>query len=141
MRLSRRWRSERGTAMVEFAVVLPIFLFVIWCIVDFARAFYTQNSLASAVREGARYAAVTGSPGSSATLTGVRTRVAQSFNAFGGSPIPSASITVVNDSAIGKVSVKVTNYQWQTTTPINIFTGGQVLMTKTATFRWEREDT
>lgn len=140
MRLSRRWKSERGTAMVEFAVVLPIFLFIIWCVVDFARAFYTQNSLASAVREGARYAVVTAEPGSAATLAGVRSRVAQSFNAFGGSPIPPASITV-DASNPPEVTVQVTNYAWFTTTPINVFPGGTVLMTKKATFRWERDET
>ncbi len=140
MRWSRRLKGERGTAMVEFAVVLPIFLFVIWCVVDFARAFYTQNSLATAVREGARYAAVTDDPGSAATLTAVRGRVNQAFNAFGGAAIPSASISV--DATVPpNVTVQVTNYQWLTTTPINIFAGGQVLMTKKATFRWERDGT
>lgn len=139
---SRRFRGNRGSAMVEFAIVLPIFLFVIWCVVDFARAFYTQNSLASAVREGARYAAVTKDPGAAATLTAVRAKVAQAFNAFGGAAIPPASITVLDSSSTaGNVTVKVTNYQWLTTTPINIFTGGQILMTKQAKFRWEQEDT
>lgn len=136
----RRWRGDCGTAMVEFAIVLPIFLFVIWCIVDFARAFYTQNSLATAVREGARYAAVTDLPGSAATLDAVKIRVNKAFNAFGGAPIPSGSITV-DATAPPEVTVQVTNYEWLTTTPINIFAGGRVLMTKKATFRWERDGT
>ena len=140
MRLSRRWRSERGTAMVEFAVVLPIFLFVIWCIVDFARAFYTQNSLASAVREGARYAAVRAVP--SDDQAAIKARVTQSFNAFGGPPIAAGLISVLDSStSAGNVTVTVTNYEWRTTTPINIFTDGKVLMTKSAKFRWEREGT
>jgi len=139
MRRSRKFKSDLGTAMVEFAVVLPIFLFIIWCVVDFARAFYTQNSLATAVREGARFAAVTSAPASAETLSAVKTRVNQAFNAFGGAPIPSGSITV-DASALPEITVQVTNYEWLTSTPITIFAGGKVLMTKKATFRWERED-
>lgn len=135
----RRWKSERGSVMVEFAVVLPIFLLVVWGVVDFARAFYTSNSLAAAVREGARVAAVKKYPLSSADSTEVKNRVVQSFNAFGGDPIPIDSVLIIDETAAnGRVTVRVRNYVWRTSTPINIISGGVIKMTKQATFRWER---
>lgn len=58
MRRPRLVHEEHGAAIVEFALVLPILLLVLWGIVDIGRAFYTLNNLASAVREGARRGAV-----------------------------------------------------------------------------------
>ena len=38
-------KPTRGQALVEFALVLPIFIFVIFGIVDFGRAFHCWTSL------------------------------------------------------------------------------------------------
>jgi Flp pilus assembly protein TadG len=55
----RRWRQrEDGQAMVEFALILPIFLLILCGIVDFGWLFYNQLTLNNACREGARYAVV-----------------------------------------------------------------------------------
>jgi Flp pilus assembly protein TadG len=51
---------RRGQALVEFALVLPIFLIMLMAVVDIGRAIWAQNSLAAAAREGARYAIVHG---------------------------------------------------------------------------------
>jgi len=141
MRL-RKWGRQRGAIMVEFAVVLPLFLLIAWCIVDFARAFYTANSLATAVREGARFAAVRTDPASAASVTAIKNKVQTSFNAFGGSAIPADSIFVIDErDPLGQVTVRVRNYVWLTTTPINVISGGKIKMTKQSTFRWEQEPT
>lgn len=138
--LRRLKKEERGSVLVEFAMVIPILLLIIWAIIDFARAYYTVNSLASAVREGARVAAVYKSPEDN--VAAIKTRVKDAFNAFGGPPLTDDQIHVIDDSqATGSVTVEVRDYQWLTTTPINVFSGGQVLMTRRATFRWEREPT
>jgi Flp pilus assembly protein TadG len=50
----------RGQSLVEFALVLPLFLVMLMGVVDVGRAIWAQNSLASAAREGARYAIVHG---------------------------------------------------------------------------------
>lgn len=53
------WRKgEDGQAMVEFALILPIFLLILCGIIDFGWLFYNQLSLNNACREGARYAVV-----------------------------------------------------------------------------------
>jgi Flp pilus assembly protein TadG len=56
-RLVRRDRS-RGQALVEFAFTLPIFLLIIFGLIDLGRAVYVNNSLAEAARDGARYGSV-----------------------------------------------------------------------------------
>jgi Flp pilus assembly protein TadG len=53
-----RWGSEDGQALVEFAIVLPILLLVIMGLVEFARAWNTQQVLTDAAREGLRNSVV-----------------------------------------------------------------------------------
>lgn len=54
-----RWRSERGAAAVEFALVLPILLVLVLGTIEFGRAYNTQISLTHAARESARTMAIT----------------------------------------------------------------------------------
>jgi Flp pilus assembly protein TadG len=51
-------RRSRGQSLVEFALVLPIFLLLFMAIMDFGTAVFTYNSLTNAAREGARLAIV-----------------------------------------------------------------------------------
>lgn len=55
--------DEGAQSLVEFALVLPIFLLLITGLFDVARAVWQENSLAYAAREGTRYAIVHGSAG------------------------------------------------------------------------------
>ncbi len=54
----KNWRSERGAAAVELALVLPILLVLVLGIVEFGRAFQVQATLASAARESVRIVAL-----------------------------------------------------------------------------------
>lgn len=54
-------RRSRGQALVEFAFVVPIFLLLLFGIIEFGRYVYTVQILNNAAREGARYAIVHGS--------------------------------------------------------------------------------
>lgn len=56
----RRGRPDRGQGLVEFALVLPIFLAILVGMVDIGRAVWANNAVANAAREAARYAAVHG---------------------------------------------------------------------------------
>jgi Flp pilus assembly protein TadG len=61
MRVVRRLRSgERGAALVEAAVVIPLLLFVCTGILEFGRAYQTWQVLTNAAREGARVAVLPG---------------------------------------------------------------------------------
>lgn len=133
-------KAEDGAVLVEGAIVLPILLLIVWVIIDFARAYYTSNSLASAVREGARVAAVYEVPADNETA--IKDRVKTAFNAFGGPALTDAQIVIVDETTTnGEVTVRVHEYEWRTTTPITFINGGRILMTREATFRWEREPT
>lgn len=58
-RLLHRFRqTEAGQSLVEFTMILPIFLVLMFGLVDFGRAFYTWLLVTNAAREGARVAAV-----------------------------------------------------------------------------------
>ena len=50
--------TETGQALVEFTMILPIFLMLLFGLVDFGRGFYTWLLVTNAAREGARIAAV-----------------------------------------------------------------------------------
>ena len=53
-----RSRDERGSAAVEFALVLPLLLMLIFGIIDFGRMLNDKITLTEAAREGARSAAL-----------------------------------------------------------------------------------
>jgi len=96
-------RSNRGVAVIEFALVLPLLLLLCFGITEFGRAWMTMNVLTSAAREGVRLAAVT-APDTPA----VEQRVRDVCDAAG---IDAAVITVTPpdpDDPERRVSVTVT---------------------------------
>lgn len=73
-RLLRRFReTEAGQSLVEFTMILPLFLVLLFGMVDFGRAFYTWLLVTNAAREGARIAAV------QSDLPTIETRIYNSF--------------------------------------------------------------
>ena len=48
--------GERGAVAVEFAIILPILLLLVFGIIDFGHAYYMKHVLQNSCREGARYA-------------------------------------------------------------------------------------
>jgi Flp pilus assembly protein TadG len=59
-RLRRYARSQRSQALVEFAMVSPLFLLVIFTAIDISRLLYTYTAVSSAARDGARTASLAG---------------------------------------------------------------------------------
>lgn len=57
-RVNASRRSERGQALAEFALVLPLVMLFIAGIVEFGRAWNIKQAVTDAAREGARYAVV-----------------------------------------------------------------------------------
>lgn len=53
-------RRERGQALAEFALVLPVFLAMLFGAIDIGRVIWAADALANAAREGARFASVRG---------------------------------------------------------------------------------
>jgi hypothetical protein len=57
-----RNRGDSGQSLVEFALVVPLLLLLVFGIIEFGRVYHAQLVVASAAREGARKAAVNGDP-------------------------------------------------------------------------------
>jgi Flp pilus assembly protein TadG len=75
----KRKNSERGTALIEFTLILPLLLLLTVAAVDFGRAFFVRGVLEQAAREGVRMRAVT----TVGDTTLVRDRVLQVANSSG----------------------------------------------------------
>lgn len=97
-------RRTRGAAAVEFALVAPIFVLLVFGMIDVGRAVMVQDLMTSAARDGARKAILEGSTASEV--------VSQVTDYLAASSVPSATVTVtpnpLNSAAIGDpVSVTV----------------------------------
>lgn len=57
----RPLEGQRSQALVEFALVAPIFLFIVFSAIDVSRLLYAYTAISSAARDGARTASLTGS--------------------------------------------------------------------------------
>ena len=138
-------RGERGAAVVEFALVLPILMLFVFMFIDAARGFYTINSLVSSVREGARYASaqnLTCPVPTTAQQNAVKDRVIRSAVLFGGAQVTRAMVEVEMLPAGGpceSVRVRIRDYPFRTLTPINrVLATDSIPITREAEFRWER---
>ena len=54
MIMLKRLENQRGVASLEFVLILPILLFVLFASVELSRAWFTMNLLTTAAREAAR---------------------------------------------------------------------------------------
>ena len=52
------WRDRSAQGLVEFALVLPVFVFLLFALIDGGRLVYQNSVVSQAAREGARLASV-----------------------------------------------------------------------------------
>ena len=96
IRLHKLWRSCRkerqGTAVVEFALVAPLFILLVFGMIEYGRMVMVQQILTNASREGARRAVLDGVSDAS---------VAQSVNTYlAGTSINGATVTVTTNPPV-----------------------------------------
>lgn len=105
-----RARQEAGQTLVEFSLVLPILLILIFGLVDFGRAFYTWLVVTNAAREGARTAAV------QLPSAQVDASIVQAMGS-----LPTANLTITKTNVQGTRGTPVTvtlSYNFDYVTPI-----------------------
>lgn len=140
MKLQRFRRDERGAAAVEFALVLPLLLTLVFGVIDFGRALFAFNYLTAAVREGGRFAAVQATTSSEAAVRSRMVDYLQGIKTLALPDVAPASITaapLATDPHAIKVSIS--NYVLQPITPIPALLGiTQFKFSPSAVFRWER---
>lgn len=108
-RIVRPRDLSRGQALVETALILPLFLVLLLGIVDMGRAVWASTSLASAAREAARYAIVHG--GAASTVCPVGPPAADTVipAASSACPYPSPSKQSIVDAALAAAIAGGTN--------------------------------
>ena len=129
----KRWlknlcKSQKGQSLVEFVLVLPIFIVLLFGIMEFGRMWETVNVLTSAAREAARIAAVSG-PSTSQAVNAAQ-------NILSSANIQNAVINVTGPNSSDQVVVTVScNYS-----PITgaIVPGiGSLALSRSTTMHWE----
>ena len=137
MALRRRKRDQRGAAAVEFALIAPIFLLVLFGIMDFGYMINRSSIINNAARDAAREASLGGDQAAveaaaNLTLTGVPgATVSTSCVTLTG-----AACTVGSAVTGDKVTVKVT-YVHEFITPVSMFFSNGVNLSRQATMRVE----
>jgi hypothetical protein len=113
--------SERGSQVLEAAVVLPIMLVLLAATAEFGRFFYTYSTLTNAVRAGARHACKWQHDASWTLPETQRMVVYGDFSDTSkGAILPGlteANVAVVANGAsannVQSVTVKIVNYKYQ----------------------------
>jgi Flp pilus assembly protein TadG len=95
-------RKNRGQSVIEFALVLPLLLVLLFGITEFGRAWMTVNILTSAAREGCRLAVVT-----APDVGAVTTRVTTVCNSAGVVPKTVTCVGPLSNDPDRKVTVTV----------------------------------
>lgn len=91
----RLLRSERGAALLETAITLPLIMLVAVGIFEFGRAYQTWQVLTNAAREGARVAVINGT-----SETQIKDAVIN-YADVGGITVTAGQISVVRNKPIG----------------------------------------
>jgi Flp pilus assembly protein TadG len=108
---ARRKNGEKGQALVEFTLLVPIFLLLLFAIVDFGMGFHAWITVTNSAREGARLGAV------SAAQTDIMDRVYQTADL----PNESTQMTVTVTNAQGSPGTSVVvavDYDYDLITPL-----------------------
>ena len=91
----KRMRSEKGAALIEAAITVPVILLISVGIFEFGRAYQTWQVLTNAAREGARMAVITTS-----TEDAIKTRVRNYMQAGSLPNYATATVTVQRSVAL-----------------------------------------
>lgn len=127
-RLRRGRRGgESGQSLVEFALVLPLLLVLLFALVDFGRGFQAWIQVTNGAREGARVGAVRG------TAAQIESRVRSATAGLDQSKLSVAASNV--QGAPGQSVVVTVSYRWDLITPVSpllgLLSGGSVAGTLT----------
>jgi len=99
LNIRRRLMCERGAELIEFAIVTPLLLLLVFGIADFGLMFQRYEVLTNAAREGARVAALPGycAGATAPTCTDVTNRVNQYLT---GSAVTPATTTYLTPAPV-----------------------------------------
>lgn len=91
-----RPRDERGASAVEFALIVPIFMVLVFAIIDFGDMMSVRQAVSQAAAEGARAAAVTQGD-SAAKNAAAQAAITSALAAHGGTCNSGCKVDVTDD--------------------------------------------
>src|SRR5437763_16297726 len=104
----KRLRGENGVELLEFALVIPIFVFVLYGLIAFGIMLSAKQSITHAAAEGAR-AAVGAAPGTEAQVAKARVHQALA-DSLGGNyddSMTTATVATCQNSSQQCITVKI----------------------------------
>jgi Flp pilus assembly protein TadG len=107
LRKIQMFAERRGEGLVEFALILPMFLLLMFALIDLGRYYWIRETVENAVRQAGRYA-VTGQTLASTNRVASIQQVAQ--NAMAGLYNPNTTTITVNSSPVLKSGNTTTNF-------------------------------
>ena len=116
----RRSTSERGTAIVESAIILPVFFLLLFGVFEASRFMNTQQVLTNAAREGARFAVTPLTQTNTLPITGQITTRVNDF--LGSASITGATVTVDNAVSVVTGSITTTYTRVRVDEPYQVLT-------------------
>lgn len=139
----KRMRSEKGAALIEAAITVPIILLISVGIFEFGRAYQTQQVLTNAAREGARIAVIEGTSDDA-----IRARVQQYISGGGLKALSDGDILInravaMTGTTASSVEIRypfefmVLNPVVRLIAPTDTQTGAPITMTATTLMRNE----
>jgi Flp pilus assembly protein TadG len=128
-------KRHRGAAVVEFAIVAPVFFVMVFGMIEFGRMIMVQQVLTNASREGARIAVLDGT-----TVSDINTKV-QSYLTAAGLPAVNPVLSPSDPSTAGygapvsvTVQVSFSQVSWL---PTPMFLSGSTQLSATTVMRRE----
>jgi Flp pilus assembly protein TadG len=153
-RISARWirrlrHDDHGAVLVEFAVVVLMLFTLIFAAVEFAHAFWMNNVLSAAVREGARTGAVQLTTTSTTDQDKAKQAAADyinyAFSLSGANAVTTSDVSYSYDATSGQITVTLikggsAGYPISTLTPFASQFGfvSTFRFQPRAVFRWEQ---
>lgn len=125
--------GERGQSLAEFVLVLPIFLILVFAIIDFGMGFHAWLTVTNSAREGARLGAVRaaaagGCDNDPATKENIECRVRETADSLDQAKL-SVAITNAQGTPGSSVVVDV-DYEYDLVTPLDnvlgLISGGSI---------------
>ena len=122
-RSTDRRRRSRGQSLVEFAVVFPIFILILFGIIEFGFMLYSQMTVSNAAREAARVSVVDPDPCSIQDLANATARAAASglnttYLTVTGAVASTGSPATCSNAKQGDMVTVTVNYTYHTFFPL-----------------------
>lgn len=111
-RLRQVRRNDEGVTAIEFSLIVPVFLLIIYGIMELGRLLFVYNSLGHAVYEGGRYAIVRGSESAVPATTSEIEAQVQAYATSLDPSLLNVSVTFDPDNSPGSTVVIAATYDF-----------------------------